>query len=377
MRNEKSKNMSLKIGLIGTSWWADAMYLPALAAHPQAKWHAICGRDATKTQAMAHRWAIPHAYNDVDEMIRAGGLDALVVASSNEMHHAHTMAALKAGLHVLCEKPLALTHAQADEMADLAESNGLITLVPFTYGYMPISRFLKQQVDGGFIGQPYHTNLRYYASYGRKTDYMWRFDARRAGAGAIGDIGSHFMYLAWWWLRERAGHVVEVCAMTGNLIERAKLDPEGTTYPQTEDSGVVLMRFESGAQAIIHTTTVAYENTPFGQTHHFELHGSQGTLYAFCDWDTVQQVSGAQAPAGALTPMPIPDVIWGNARRDTVHNTYKDVFRQQDHMTREWVNAIAAGQYLRPNFRDGAVIQRLIDAAILSQKEKRFIRIEN
>lgn len=367
--------MSLKIGLIGTSWWADAMYLPALAAHPQAKWHALCGRDADKAQAVAARWAIPQVYSNAQKMIREAGLDALVVASSNETHYEITLAALQAGLHVLCEKPLALTYAQANEMADLAESKGLITLVPFTYSYMPISRFLKQQVDDGFIGQPYHANLRYYTGYGRKTDYMWRFDARRAGAGAIGDIGSHFMYLAWWWLCERAGHVVEVCAMTGNLIERAKLDPEGTTYPQTEDSGVVLMRFESGAQAIIHATTVAYENTPFGQTHHFELHGSQGTLYAFCDWDMVQQVSGARAPAGALTPMPIPDAIWGNARRDTVHNTYKDVFRQQDHMTREWVNAIVNKQPLRPNFRDGAVVQRMIDAAIESQRERKFVRI--
>ena len=366
--------MTLKIGIVGTSWWADAMYLPALAEHNHAKWQAICGRDATKAQAMAARWAIPQVYDDADKMSREGGLDAVVVASSNEMHHAHTMAALKAGLHVLCEKPLALTYAQANEMADLAEAKGLITLVPFTYSYMPVNRFLKQLVDQGYIGQPYHANLRYYTGYGRKTDYVWRFDARRAGAGAIGDIGSHFMYLAWWWLHNRAGNVVEVCAMTGNLIDRAKLDPSGAVYPQTEDSGVVLMRFESGAQAIIHATTVAHEHTPFGQTHHAELHGSNGTLYSFCDWDTVQQVSGAQAPSGALIDLPIPASIWGNARRDTVHNTYRDVFRQQDHMTREWVNAIVAGQRLHPDFRDGAMVQRLIDAAILSQKERRWIR---
>ncbi len=369
--------MTLKIGIIGTSWWADAMYLPALAQHKDAHWHAICGRDATNAQAMAARWAIPQVHTDADTMIREGGLDAVVVASSNEMHYAHTIAALRAGLHVLCEKPLALTYAQANEMADLAEAHGVTTLVPFTYSYMPVNRFLKQLVDQDYIGQPYHANLRYYTGYGRKTDYVWRFDARRAGAGAIGDIGSHFMYLAWWWLRERAGNVVEVCAMTGNLIERAKLDPNGKVYPQTEDSAVVVMRFESGAQAVIHATTVAYENTAFGQTHHFELHGSKGTLYSFCDWDTVQQVSGAQAPDGKLADLPIPDTVWGDARRDTVHNTYKDVFRQQDHMTREWVNAIVAGQTLRPNFRDGAAVQKMIDAAITSQKERRFIRIEN
>ena len=368
--------MTLNIGIVGTSWWADAMYLPALAAHPQARWHAICGRDAGKAQAMAERWAIPQVYSDVAEMIRAGGLDALIVASSNETHYAITMAALKAGLHVLCEKPLALTYAQANAMADLAEAQGVTTMVPFTYSYMPISRYVKQLVDQGYVGTPYHANLRYYTGYGRKTDYIWRFDARRAGAGAIGDIGSHFIYLAWWWLRERAGEVVEVSCMTGNLIERAKLDPSGAAYPQTEDSGVLLLRFESGAQAIIHATTVAYENTPFGQTHHAELHGSNGTLYAFCDWDQVQQVSGAQAPNGALAAMPIPDSIWGNARRDSVHNTYRDVFRQQDHMTREWVNAIVAGRRVTPDFRAGAVIQRLIDAAILSNQERRWIRVE-
>jgi predicted dehydrogenase len=366
----------IKIGIVGTSWWTDAMYLPALATHPLAQLTAICGRNADKAHEMAQRWHIPQVFTDAEAMIRDAGLDAIVVASSNESHYAITTSALNAGLHVLCEKPLALTYAQAKDMADMADAKGVKHLVPFTYANMPVNRYIKQLVDEGFIGKPYHLNLRYYSGYGRNTNYVWRFDARRAGSGAVGDIGSHFMYLARWWFGPHAGEITEVSCMTGNLVERAPLDPSGQPYPMTDDTSVTLLRFASGAQAVIHTTTVAWEGTPFGQTHHAELHGSDGTLYGFCDWDTVQQVKGAKAGQGAVQIMPIPDSIWGDARRDTVHNTYRDVFRKQDHMARGWVNAIAHDTPVSPGFGEGAVIQRVIEAALKSAQERRFVALE-
>ena len=373
---ENSSKNRISVGIIGTSWWADAMYLPALTNHPQAEIRAICGRRPEPAHALAQRWQIPHVYTDYHKMIESGMIDAVLVLSGNDSHYPATMTALDAGLHVLCEKPLALTYEQAAEMAQVADAKGVKHMVPFTYCYMPTARYIMSLLDEGYLGRPYHLNMRYYTGYGRTSDYRWRFDMSKAGAGAIGDIGSHFLYLA----TRFFGKIEGIHCQCGRMMERPATGPDGNSYEQAEDMAIMTLTFANGAQGVLHITTLAYEDTPFGQTHHVELHGSEGTLYSIIDWDKIQRVSGARQGEGAIRELPIPDHIWGNARRDTVHNTYRDVFREQDWMTREFITAILADDPEPPSyptFHDGADIQRLIEAALQSDKERRWIAVEN
>ncbi len=363
--------MSIKVGVIGTSWWADAMYLPALKGHPQAKVVAVCGRNADNAQKFAERWDIPQVFTDANELIEKSGVDGIVVSTMNDSHYPITMKAIEAGLHVLCEKPLGLNYGEAKRMAEAAKAKGIKHLVPFTYSYMPTARYLKELIDSGFIGKPYHLNLRYYASYGRDGNYMWRFDLGKAGAGAVGDIGSHFMYIAQWMY----GAITGVYCQLGTFTQRPKVDNDGNPYEQGDDTAIITLQFENGAQGVIHVSTMCYEDTPFGQTHHMEFHGSGGTLYSFTDWDTIQQVSGARVGDGMVKELPIPEHIWDEVRHDTVHNTYKDIFRTQDLMARQWINGILEDKPLRPNFQDGAIIQRVIDAALKSNREKRWVDV--
>jgi predicted dehydrogenase len=364
--------MAVSVGVIGTSWWADAMHLPALKNHPEARITALCGRNADNARKVAERWGIPQVFTDYNAMIESGQIQALVVSTANDSHYAITMKALEAGLHVLCEKPLALTYADARRMAAFADQQKVKHLVPFTYSYMPTARYLKELIDSGYIGKPYHLNLRYYTGYGRGSDYMWRFDAGKAGSGAVGDIGSHFLYLAYWFF----GEIKSITCQLGYLGTRSTVDPDGKPYPQADDVAFLLLTFANGAQGVIHVTTMGYEDTPFGQTHHMEFHGSAGTLYNFTDWDTIQRVSGARAGEGPLRELPIPDHIWAGARHDTVHNTYRDVFRTQDWMTRQFITGVVEDKPLRPNFHDGAYIQRLLEAALKSAAERRQVDVE-
>jgi predicted dehydrogenase len=349
------------------------MYLPALEGHPLGRVTAVCGRDPDRARQFADRWGIPHVYTDYDRMIESGRLQALIVATGNDSHYPITMRALEVGLHVLCEKPLALNYRQAAEMATLADARGIVHMVPFTYRYMPTARYIKELLEDGYIGRPYHLNMRYYTGYGRASDYSWRFDVEKAGSGAIGNIGSHFLYLAQWYF----GAISGVSSQFGRLVDREPLDPEGRPYEAADDTAIVTLTFANGAQGVIHATSVAYEDTPFGQTHHMEFHGSEGTLYHFIDWDTVQRVSGARQGEGPVRELAVPARIWGNARRDTVHNTYRDIFRRQEFMTRDFVTAVVENRPLRPNFHDGALVQRLLEAAVLSDKEKRWVAIDS
>jgi len=112
----------VRIGIVGTSWWADAMYLPALADHPLADVRGIVGGSRPDhTRAFAARWGIPGAYDAPEALFAAEPLDALLVLTSNKSHHPLVMAGLERGLHVLCEKPLGMTAAQAREMTEAAE----------------------------------------------------------------------------------------------------------------------------------------------------------------------------------------------------------------------------------------------------------------
>jgi predicted dehydrogenase len=351
----------LRVGIVGTSPWADAMYLPALQHHPHGQIVAVCGRIREKADAFAALWNVPNAYTDYRDMIAGGNLDALIVASSNDSHRPITMAALDAGLHVLCEKPLALNAAQAREMAARAKSAGLKNTVPFTYRYMPSFRYLKQLVDAGYIGQPYHLNMRYYADYGRDPKYQWVFDEEIAGSGVIADLGPHWLHLARWFY----GEITGLSCYRTTLVRR-ELRPDGSDYPRADDSAAITVRFASGAYGVLQVSTVEWAGTKFGQTQHLELHGSDGTLYSMVDWDNVQEVKGVRASEKGLQTLPIPDALWNGARRDTVHNTYRDVFRQQDNMAREFITAILEGKPVYPDFAEGARVQELLDAAVQS-----------
>jgi predicted dehydrogenase len=235
--------------------------------------------------------------------------------------------------------------------------------VPFTYHYMPVNQWVRRLIADGYVGRPYHVNLRYYTGYAHDSAYSWRFDRELAGSGVIGDLGSHWIHLARWLLDDTE---VSVGALAAAFVEREPR-PGGGSYEQAEDSAVLTVRYESGAYAVLQACAVSWEGTPFNQTHHLEVHGDAGTIYAVCDWDTVQEVRGVRrGERGPAALMPIPDDIWSGVRRDSVHDTYRDVFRGTDAMTRGWITAITEHRQVRPDFADGLAVQRVVDAAVVS-----------
>lgn len=355
--------MTVRVGVFGTSWWADTMYLPPLDAHPDCEVVAICGRRAEPAESFAANWNIPEWFTDPQEMLEQVEMDAVVIATSNDSHHDLAIAALDRGLHVLCEKPLARNATEGAAMASRAAEAGAITMVPFTYHYMPVNRFVKQLVADGFVGNPHHVNIRYYTDFGFDESYSWRFDRDLAGSGVIGDLGAHWVHLARWLLDDTE---TSLTATAATFFDRG-VRPTGEEYDRCEDSVVMTVRYESGAYGVLQTSAVCWEGTPFGQTHHLEIHGDDGTIYASCDWDTVQEVRGLKrGDAGPAQVLPIPDEIWNGVRRDTVHNTYRDVFRTTDVMTRGWVSAIRDGHPIAPDFAEGQAVQRVLDAAVSS-----------
>ncbi|HEY7628638.1 MAG TPA: Gfo/Idh/MocA family oxidoreductase [Ilumatobacteraceae bacterium] len=351
----------VRVGLVGTSWWAEAMYLPALADHPAGRITALCGRDPDRTRDVAASWVIPNTFTDWSHMLDSD-IDAVIVASPNETHFEITMAALARHLPVLCEKPLGMNATEAARMAAEAARAGVTTMVPFTYRYMPTNQYVKQLIEDGYVGQPYQLSMRYFAGYARDGAYAWRFDESRAGSGIIGDLGSHWLDMARWFL----GELTEISAHRDFFVPRGAR-PDNADYVPVEDSAVILARSASGATAVLQVSAVCWEGTPFGQVHSLDLHGSEGTLHAFNDWDKIQEVRGVRAgERGPARVLDLPDSVWNGAPHSPVHDTYRHVFRRTEAMTRGWLSAVAEGRAVEPDLAVGARVQRLVDAAIES-----------
>lgn len=349
----------IRVGVLGTSWWADAMYLPAITAHPDATVVGVCGRGAAKAEALAAAWDVPWVTVDSDEFLDPDRLDAVVVATSNESHEPLTMTALDRGLDVLCEKPIATSVAGAGRMAARAAELGAITLVPFTYRYMPTNQYVKRLLEEGYVGRPHHLNVRYFTGYAREPGYNWRFDTGIAGSGVLGDLGSHWLHLARWLL----GEIDQIGCVTGHAYDRPDR-PDGGDYERSEDSAIMTVRYTNGAYGTLQVSAVCWEGTDFNQTHHLDLHGTDGTIYSVNDWSATQEVRGVRAgERGPAALLPIPDDIWGAARRDRVHDTYRDVFRVNRSMTGAWIEAIASRHPAEPGLAEGARVQRLIELA--------------
>ena len=310
-------NEKVRIGVVGTSWWADAMYLPALTRHPLADVRGVVGTRQRATPASSRTaGASPARSTASTRSLPPRSSTRSIVLAPNRLHYPFAMAAIERGLHVLCEKPLAMTAPEARRLADAAERAGLITMCPFTYSFMPLSRWVKELVADGYIGRPYHLNMRYYASYGRSGDYMWRFDLGEAGAGTGGDLGSHWAYLARWYF----GEIAAVTAVFGRAVDRGPR-PDGAPYSPAEDSAMILLEFESGATG---SSTCRRSPTSRRRTASCTRWSStdprgRSTRSAT---GSSQRVHGCDRLASpdepAVHELPIPDRIFDGARRDTV-----------------------------------------------------------
>ncbi len=353
----------LRIGIIGTSWWADFAFLPALTQQPRAALVAICGRDRARADLMAQKFKIPQVFTDYREMFEKGGLDAVVVATPDDQHYAMVMDALNAGLHVLCDKPIALNVPHAREMVEKAEASGLKHMVFFTGSWMPHARYLKRLVDDGFVGKVYHCNIRYVGGYARSGQYQWRFDANRAN-GILGDLGSHMIQSA----RLLVGEISAVSASLSTQVGGAAFENPGN------DHALLIVEFANGARGAIEVSAVGHigkRDMVLGT----EIYGAEGTLEVTMELAHGGHIRGLRQNEADIRDLPVPAEYWNGD--DSKNAEKSDHFRTAiAHGTRLFVDAILDDTPLSPNLRDGLRVQQVIAAAIESDKTGRRVVVE-
>lgn len=186
---------TVRVGLVGTSAWADRIHLPGITSHPQAELAAICGRNRSRAEVMAQKYGAGSVYTNYREMIEKERLDALVVSTPDDLHYGIVMDAIEAGLHVVCEKPLALSVEDAKAMYETAEAARVKHMTFFTFRWAPHFQYVHDLVADGYVGRCYHSQFNFFDDYGLDSAYAWRFDAQRAN-GIAADLGSHMVDMA-------------------------------------------------------------------------------------------------------------------------------------------------------------------------------------
>jgi predicted dehydrogenase len=350
----------VRVGVVGTSDWTDWMYLSNLATHPRAELAALCGRDQARANAVAGTYGIAQVFADYREIIARADLDALIVAAPDDLHHPIVMAALDAGLHVLCEKPLALSAAQAREMFERAEAAGVVHMVMFTYHWFPAYQYLHELIENGYLGRPFDADLRFIMGHARDGTYMWRFDGRRAN-GALGDLGSHALYIVRWLL----GDIVAVSARLATFVPRAGAD--GAPATPANDSALLMLECANGALVSIRVSA-ADHTTGHWARHEIALYGEAGSLEADVFQTTVR---GARAPADVAEALVVPDRLLGTGDRT---DPFDPIFTTSAG-PRAFVDAVAAGKPAGPTFYDGLKVQEAIDAALESHRSGRRVTL--
>lgn len=348
----------IRVGLIGTSGWSERMYLASLASDPHARVVALCGRRPERTREVAGRFGVPRTFACFREMIAQGGLDAVVVAAPDDEHHAMTLAAIDAGLHVLCEKPLARTAAHAHEMWRRARDAGVVHMTMFTFRWLPAHRFLGELVAAGRIGEPRAFTFRFVHGLGLREDLRWRSDPTRSD-GVVADLGSHLFDLVHWWL----GPITRVSA---DLHSFGTAEAAGRGV--ANDSATVSLQLASGAHGTVHLSSIAHvdDHTP-GQE--FTLFGSEGTLEGRLSRSRTE-VHLITAATG-WNAVPIPERLFGLAPRDQP----SAVFTTGSSGPRAWIDAILDGRPVSPDFEDGWRAQRVIDAALESARTRCWVAV--
>ncbi len=271
-------SLALRVAVVGAGRWATAAHLPGWRRDPRAVVVALADIDERALAAAGSQFGIARLVTDYRELLDDPGIDVVDVVTGNRAHFEISWAALTAGKHVLCEKPVHHDYRQTQAAADLAAARGLRTKVGFTFRYAPAMRYAKDLIDSGFVGDPYIFN-------GYEQNSQWidpatplrQFDpgpdAAQIAVSSIEGYGAPIIDIMHWWLGSPLTAVVGT--MRNFVAERVIRETGALTRANIDDGDMWIAEFANGALASIQSSYVTVGNYPGVEAR---IYGSDGAL---------------------------------------------------------------------------------------------------
>lgn len=355
------------VALIGTGAIALANHVPGLrySAH-DVKLVALCDSDPVALARASASTGVARTIEDWRQVIEDPAVDAVIIATPNFTHAPIALAAVAAGKHVLCEKPLALNSKSATEMYDAAQRGGVRHMTAFTYRFVPAMRYMKHLIERGDVGTPYHFRARRFQDWADR-NLGWRQVKKLAGSGELGDMLSHRI--------DYAHHLLgPMRRLVADL--RAFVPTRQGAASDVDDWVAMLVEFDrpEHTTGVLESTKLA---TGRGEGHRgaddVEVNGADGTI-VYSTQDPLRLRIGRRGGADlSLVDVPREFQLWPGSTRDPAQGDPLVTFRYDQDA--EFIDAIVNHRRCRPSFYEGVMAQVVMDAAIESAQQRRWVEL--
>jgi len=383
---------NLGIGLVGYAFmgaahsqaWRSAPRFFDLPLQPDMT--VLCGRNAEALQAAATKLGWSQTETDWRKLLTRDDVQLIDVCTPGDSHAEIAIAALQAGKHVLCEKPLANTVAEAEQMAAAAAeaaANGIRSMVGFTYRRVPAIGLARKLVAEGKLGTIRHVRAQYLQDWiaDPEAPLSWRLDKEKAGSGALGDIGAHIVDLTQYITGDR---ITEVSGQLETFVKERPVAAEHSGLAGTagaergpvtvDDAAIFLARFKEGALGVFEATRFA---TGRKNAIRLEINGSNGSLaFDFEDLNELHFYDATEPAETAgfrriLVTEPVHPYVaawWPPGHLLGYEHGFT-------HQVVDLITAIAEGTDPAPSFADGLQVQRVLAAVEDSSASRQWQEI--
>ena len=372
----------LKIGVLGYRFMGRAhanalarlpMFFPDA---PDVERHTLVGRDEAALADAAERFGFAHTATDWEEAIE--DVDVFYNLGPNHVHVEPSIAALEAGVPVLCEKPLAPTLEEAAAMRDAAAATGVTAGTAFNYRFVPAIRHAKRLIEDGELGEIRQVRGRYLQDWlvDPEAPWAWRMDAELAGSGALGDLGAHTIDLARFLVGDRVGGLDRVSGkLTTFVDERPVYDEDGSVAEYrdvtVDDAYSAQVEYETGATGTFEASRVAAGHK---NDHAIAVHGTEGSLTFSLERLNELEVlragnRGYETVLVTEESDPYVDRWWPPGHVIGWEHTFV-------HENYEFLSAVADGDAFEPSFEDGYAVQRVLAAIERAAERGEWVAVE-
>jgi predicted dehydrogenase len=370
----------LRIGLVGYGFMGrahsnaykrvgdffDLEYRPVL--------QAVCGRDQTQVSQFAAGWGFESIETDWKRLVERQDIDLIDIATPNDTHAQIAVAAAEAGKMILCEKPLARTVAEGEQMVQAVERSRVANMVWYNYRRVPAITLAKQLIDEGRLGRVFHYRSKFLQDWTISADVpqggaaLWRLDAKVAGSGVTGDLLAHCIDTAQW----LNGPIRTVSAMIETFIKERQHQQSGKREPvRIDDASAFVARFENGSLA-------TFEATRYARGHKalftFEINGENGSLawdledlhrLEYFEYRDDSRLRGWRSIHISEGEHPYMKHWWVPGLQIGYEHTFV-------HQLADFINGLSSNDAPSPTFRDALATEYVVDAVLKSGQSGRW-----
>jgi predicted dehydrogenase len=342
MTASRNPSERVRVGIVGGGAIAQVAHLPTLKKLKSVEVVSLCDIDLPKARALADRFGIPDAHDDIEDLLRSPGIQVAVICSPNHLHESHILAALSADLHVLVEKPLAMSAASVQRIMRAAEKRDRVVMVGMNHRYRPDVQIVRSFVQSGELGRVESVRGSWHVFRPSRNQLGWRQRRDQAGGGAMLDLGLSILDLGLW-LGGTPAPVRVSAALDAAGKERA-----------VEQSGSAFVVCENGMSLFVDVT---WHHLGEGERFGVGVRGSKGVaaINPLMVWKELHGVPMDVSPTGSVSR----------------ENAFMASYRA------EWAHFEAAigGEAKVAPLQEHLVLHRIIDAIYKSADDGRDVTL--